>query len=370
VYEFENKINMAVFPALQGGPHNHQIAALATALLQVQDPSFKVYAKQVKSNAAALGKRLMEKCVAPVCLSPPFPLLSPRHPCISFSHYSIRNIPRARRNYKLVTSGTDNHLVLWDLRPEGISGNKMEKVCEMAHITLNKNAVFGDASALSPGGVRIGAPAMTSRGLLEADFEQVTTSPPSRHNTQTHVHTYTHSSSHTSNANPSLAPLAQNQVPPQTHTHTHTHTALPIRPTQPSLAPLAERKSRAGARSPLFLFFQHRVRTWARCDTGRVCVAACVRLVVVLVYTHISSHWASVVLVVGELRSDLGMLAWQVAEFLHRALQICLSVQTSHGKMLKDFVVGLENNKEIEGLCAEVEAYAQKFPMPGFEMSA
>jgi hypothetical protein len=78
-----------------------------------------------------------------------------------------------RRSYKLVTSGTDNHLVLWDLRPTGISGNKMEKVCEMAHITLNKNAVFGDASALSPGGVRIGSPAMTSRGLLEADFEQV-----------------------------------------------------------------------------------------------------------------------------------------------------------------------------------------------------
>lgn len=72
-----------------------------------------------------------------------------------------------------MTSGTDNHLVLWDLRPTGISGNKMEKVCEMAHITLNKNAVFGDASALSPGGVRIGSPAMTSRGLLEADFEQV-----------------------------------------------------------------------------------------------------------------------------------------------------------------------------------------------------
>ena len=137
VYEFEKKINMAVFPALQGGPHNHQIAALATALLQVKDPSFKVYAKQVKANSAALGEQLMSK------------------------------------GYKLVTSGTENHLVLWDLRPCGISGNKMEKVCEMAHITLNKNAVFGDASALSPGGCRIGSPAMTSRGLVEADFKQV-----------------------------------------------------------------------------------------------------------------------------------------------------------------------------------------------------
>jgi hypothetical protein len=79
VYDFENKINMAVFPALQGGPHNHQIAALATALLQVQDPSFKVYAQQVKANAAALGKRLMDKC-APVCRCPPrvFPRHRPR----------------------------------------------------------------------------------------------------------------------------------------------------------------------------------------------------------------------------------------------------------------------------------------------------
>jgi glycine hydroxymethyltransferase len=193
MYDYETKINMAVFPALQGGPHNHQIAALATALLQVKDPAFTVYAKQVRANAAAIGAQLM-------------------------SH-----------GYKLVTSGTDNHLVLWDLRPCGISGNKMEKVCELAHITLNKNAVFGDASALSPGGCRIGAPAMTSRGLKEDDFKQV-------------------------------------------------------------------------------------------------------------------------------------------AEFLHRALEICLAVQTSHGKMLKDFVVGLENNADIDQLRSEVEAFAQKFPMPGFSV--
>lgn len=78
-----------------------------------------------------------------------------------------------KRGYSLVTGGTDNHLVLWDLRPEGVTGSKMEKACDLCHITLNKNAVVGDVSAMTPGGVRIGAPAMTSRGLKEADFEQI-----------------------------------------------------------------------------------------------------------------------------------------------------------------------------------------------------
>ncbi|KAG9446044.1 hypothetical protein H6P81_012172 [Aristolochia fimbriata] len=137
VYDFEDKINFAVFPSLQGGPHNHQIAALAVALKQAMTPGFKAYAKQVKANAAALAKFLMSK------------------------------------GYKIVTDGTENHLVLWDLRPLGLTGNKVEKLCDLCNITLNKNAVFGDSSALAPGGVRIGAPAMTSRGLLEKDFEQI-----------------------------------------------------------------------------------------------------------------------------------------------------------------------------------------------------
>mmetsp|Transcript_15046 Transcript_15046/g.18150 ORF Transcript_15046/g.18150 Transcript_15046/m.18150 type:complete len:463 (-) Transcript_15046:463-1851(-) len=136
-YDYEDKINAAVFPALQGGPHNHQIGALAVALKQANTPEFIVYAKQVRANAAALACRLNT------------------------------------HGHKLVTGGTENHLVLWDLRPSAISGNKMERVCELCHITLNKNAVFGDASALSPGGVRIGAPAMTSRGLTCGDFEKV-----------------------------------------------------------------------------------------------------------------------------------------------------------------------------------------------------
>lgn len=70
----------------------------------------------------------------------------------------------------MCTGGTDNHLILWDLRPAGINGNKMEKLCDHVMMTLNKNAVLGDRSALAPGGVRIGTPAMTSRGWKEAEF--------------------------------------------------------------------------------------------------------------------------------------------------------------------------------------------------------
>ena len=90
VYDFEDKINFSVFPSLQGGPHNHQIGALAVALKQSMTPGFKAYAKQVKANAVALGKFLMSK------------------------------------DYKLVTSGTENHLVLWDLRPLGLTGKNIQ----------------------------------------------------------------------------------------------------------------------------------------------------------------------------------------------------------------------------------------------------
>ena len=137
LYDFEDKINFAVFPSLQGGPHNHQIGALAVALKWAATSAFKTYQQQVVANSRALGASL------------------------------------TGRGYKLVTGGTDNHLVLWDLRPEGITGSKMEKACDLCHITLNKNAVVGDVSAMTPGGVRIGAPAMTSRGLKEADFEAI-----------------------------------------------------------------------------------------------------------------------------------------------------------------------------------------------------
>lgn len=137
MYDYEDKINFAVFPSLQGGPHNHQIGALAVALKHVATPEFKQYASQVIANCRALSDALV------------------------------------KRSYKLVTGGTDNHLILWDLRPEGVTGSKMEKVCDLCHITLNKNAVVGDLSAMNPGGVRIGTPAMTSRGLKESDFEEI-----------------------------------------------------------------------------------------------------------------------------------------------------------------------------------------------------
>ena len=130
----EDAINSAVFPALQGGPHNHQIAALAVALKEASEESFTTYIQQVKSNAVALADAMM------------------------------------KHGYKLQTDGTENHLILWDARSTGISGGKLEKLLEMCSISSNKNAVVGDTSAISPGGIRFGTPAMTTRGMVEADM--------------------------------------------------------------------------------------------------------------------------------------------------------------------------------------------------------
>ncbi|CAK0886584.1 unnamed protein product [Prorocentrum cordatum] len=135
--DIKERIDMAVFPGLQGGPHNHQIGALAAQLLEVNTPEFKEYSKAVVTNSQTLAKTLQEK------------------------------------GHKLASDGTDNHLVLWDLRPHGLTGSKLEKVCEEASISLNRNAVHGDASALSPGGVRIGTPAMTTRGCTTDDFVKI-----------------------------------------------------------------------------------------------------------------------------------------------------------------------------------------------------
>jgi len=135
--DIKERIDMAVFPGLQGGPHNHQIGGLAAQLLEVMSDEFKQYSKSVVANADTLAKTLQAK------------------------------------GHKLASDGTDNHLVLWDLRPHGLTGSKLEKVCEMASISLNRNAVHGDASALSPGGVRIGSPAMTTRGCTAEDFKKI-----------------------------------------------------------------------------------------------------------------------------------------------------------------------------------------------------
>merc|ERR1719197_734417 len=135
--DIKERIDMAVFPGLQGGPHNHQIGALACQLLEVATPEFKEYSKQVCENMKVLAAALIEK------------------------------------GHKLASDGTDNHLVLWDVRPHGLTGSKVEKVCECASISLNRNAVHGDASALSPGGVRIGSPAMTTRGCTADDIKKI-----------------------------------------------------------------------------------------------------------------------------------------------------------------------------------------------------
>eukprot|EP01113_Clastostelium_recurvatum_P037778 TRINITY_DN555_c0_g1_i5.p1 TRINITY_DN555_c0_g1~~TRINITY_DN555_c0_g1_i5.p1 ORF type:complete len:461 (+),score=160.65 TRINITY_DN555_c0_g1_i5:137-1384(+) len=135
--DMEAAINFAVFPSLQGGPHENVIAGVAVALREANTPEFKEYAKQVRRNAAALGQALVKK------------------------------------GYTIVTGGTDNHLVLWDLRPQGLTGSKLEKACDVVSITVNKNAIAGDYNAIAPAGVRLGSPALTSRGLVEGDFERV-----------------------------------------------------------------------------------------------------------------------------------------------------------------------------------------------------
>lgn len=137
--ELKSRIDFSVFPSLQGGPHNHQIAAIATQLKEVLAPEWKQYAEQVINNARSLADSLINK------------------------------------GHKLVTNGTDNHLLLIDLRPLGITGNKAEKAMDIAHITLNKNSIYGDKSAIYPGGIRIGTPAVTTRGMKEADMEIIAT---------------------------------------------------------------------------------------------------------------------------------------------------------------------------------------------------
>merc|ERR1711976_464220 len=104
---------------------------------EVNTPEFVEYSKQVIANSKALAAEMQAK------------------------------------GHKLASDGTDNHLVLWDLRPHGLTGSKVEKICEAASISLNRNAVHGDASALSPGGVRVGSPAMTTRGCTTDDFKKI-----------------------------------------------------------------------------------------------------------------------------------------------------------------------------------------------------
>merc|ERR1712193_220579 len=143
MYNLENPINQSVFPGHQGGPHNHTTTSLAVALKQAQSPDFHAYQIQVLANAKAFAARLSE----------------PKE--------------KGGLGYSVVSGGTDNHLVLIDLKPHGIDGSRVERVLELVGVASNKNTVPGDKSALVPGGLRMGTPAMTTRGFNEADFERV-----------------------------------------------------------------------------------------------------------------------------------------------------------------------------------------------------
>jgi glycine hydroxymethyltransferase len=133
-----NLLDMAVFPGTQGGPLEHVIAAKAIAFGEIQTDEFGTYAKQVVSNAQAMATAF------------------------------------TKRGYDIVSGGTNNHLMLIDLRNKNISGKKAEQVLSKADITLNKNMVpFDDKSAFVTSGIRVGVPAITTRGMMENHMETV-----------------------------------------------------------------------------------------------------------------------------------------------------------------------------------------------------
>ncbi len=137
--ELAKKIDKAIFPGLQGGPHMHQIAAKAVSFREALHPSFKKYAKQVIDNARAMAAVFKEQ------------------------------------NARMITGGTDNHLILLDVWTSfGIAGAEAEALLDRAGITLNKNAIADDTrKPMDPSGIRFGTPAMTTRGMGEAESTQV-----------------------------------------------------------------------------------------------------------------------------------------------------------------------------------------------------
>jgi len=138
-YDLENRINMAVFPGLQGGPHNHAVGGIAVAMKTATTEEFKQYQIHVVANARAVSASLI------------------------------------KLGYKVVTGGTDIHLVLVDMRksPGSLSGAKAEFILEAVSISCNKNTVPGDKSALNPSGIRLGTPSLTTRGLVDTDMDTV-----------------------------------------------------------------------------------------------------------------------------------------------------------------------------------------------------
>jgi glycine hydroxymethyltransferase len=132
-----SSIDDAVFPGLQGGPHNHQIAGLAYQLKYATTPEFKKYTETVVKNAQDLAFKLE--------------LLG----------------------FEVATGGTDNHIVLVKLKNKGLSGSKMEWLCELCDISVNKNSVYGDTNPMNPTGIRLGTSAMTTRGFTGCEFNEV-----------------------------------------------------------------------------------------------------------------------------------------------------------------------------------------------------
>lgn len=137
--ELAEKIDKAVFPGLQGGPHNHTTAAIAVALKEASTQEFKEYAKQVVKNSKALAEELI------------------------------------KRNYKIISDGTDNHLFLIDIIASvGISGEEASTLLEQSNITVNKNTIPNDTrKPWDPSGIRIGTPAITTRGMKEKDMIRI-----------------------------------------------------------------------------------------------------------------------------------------------------------------------------------------------------
>jgi glycine hydroxymethyltransferase len=136
--EHADAVDRAVFPGLQGGPHMHTLTAIAVAMAEADTPEFVAYAKQVVKNAKALAERLLE------------------------------------HGFNLVTGGTDNHLILLDLRNKNVRGKKVAKALDRARIVTNYNTVPGDPSPpADPSGLRLGTPAMTTRGMREPEARQI-----------------------------------------------------------------------------------------------------------------------------------------------------------------------------------------------------
>jgi glycine hydroxymethyltransferase len=136
--EHQKAIDSAVFPGIQGGPLMHAIAAKAVCFGEALKPEFKVYARQVVLNAKALAKRLIE------------------------------------RDLRLVSGGTDNHLMLVDLRAQKRTGKQVQDVADTVGITLNRNSIpFDEASKFNPSGVRVGTPLVTTRGMREAEMVEI-----------------------------------------------------------------------------------------------------------------------------------------------------------------------------------------------------